>query len=207
MLLVEENFDRIQTLTEGSDGEKKLYLEGVFSVAGAKNRNQRSYTNEQLKTSVGMINEAAEGNRHILGELDHPDISQVSLKNVSHRMISASVNGNEGRAKLQILEHTPQGATARALIESGVQLGVSTRGSGSINKRTGIVENYQFHTIDLVASPSCQTAYPQTLREQMEFYGDSKEIDMLSEEMLHDPLAKMYFHREIQKFMKNLSSR
>lgn len=203
MILIEENFENVDTLIESADGGK-TYLRGIFSVAENKNKNRRTYSKDDVALASNIINEAAERNHHILGHLDHPADLQVRLEDVSHRIISSHMDGNTAYAKMEILEKHPKGAIAKALIDSGVQLGVSTRGSGAVNESTGAVKNYRFVTVDLVANPSCDTAYPETLREQLEMYNRGPEIEKLSNAVVHDPVAQLYFGREMKKFIETL---
>lgn len=203
MILIEENFNQVQTLNESVNGEKKLYLSGVFMQWGTKNRNGRIYEETDLTSAADMINEAAQNGRHILSELDHPSTLEIKLENVAMRLMEAKMDGKNVMCKAEVLS-TPKGKILSSLMESGVQVGVSSRGSGSVNESTGKVNNYKFLTVDVVASPSAQDAYPETLREQMEMYGRGEMITDLSEAAVHDPLAQKYFEIEMRKFINSL---
>lgn len=204
MILIEEYFGDIKPLVETVGDTKKLYLNGVFAEAVVKNRNGRSYDLHEMKSAADQINESAASGRHILGCLDHPHTLEIKLEEVSHRLMSARMEGNQVICKAEILDKHPKGAIAKALIESGVQLGVSTRGSGQVNE-SGVVRNFGFVTVDLVATPSCRSAYPQTIREHLEMYGNGKEIDNLAEAVIHDAAAQKYFLAEMKKFIDSMS--
>jgi len=206
MILIEQNFDRVDTLVESVDNEggKRFYLSGVFAEAETRNRNRRIYDRKEMMESVSKINEASKLGRHILGELDHPSTLEIKLENVSHRILEARMEGNQVICKAEILEKHPKGAIAKALLESGVQLGVSTRGSGQLNESTGRVSNFNLVTVDLVATPSAHNAYPETLREQLEMHSRGEIVTDLAEAQLHDPLAQKYFQIEIKKFIESI---
>lgn len=205
MILIEENFNTQSLYEEVSEsGEKKLYLAGTFMEWGKKNRNGRVYEEKDLKVAVDMINEAAQSNRHILSELDHPSTLEIKLENVAMRLMEAKMDGKNVYCKAEVLP-TPKGKILSSLIESGVQVGVSSRGSGSVNESNGKVSNYRFITVDAVATPSAHGAYPETLREHLEMAKNGEMITDLSEAACHDPLAQAYFEIEMRKFIKGLA--
>jgi len=204
MLLIEQNFTNIQTISEGATpADKKLYLQGIFMEAESKNINGRIYPKSDIQKAVTKINEAAMSSRHILGELDHPPTLEVKLANVSHKIVEMVMDGNNAIGKAQILESTPMGQIAASLIKDGVNIGVSSRGSGSVNESTHIVEGFDLISVDLVASPSARNAYPTTLREQIEFYNRGEIVTDLAEAVIHDNKAQKYFQTEIFKFIKS----
>lgn len=205
MLLIEENVSSIQVLNEASDEGKKLYMKGIMSEANRKNRNGRIYSIKDMKLVESQINDAATANRHILCELDHPSTLEVKLDNVSHRLMEAKLDGDTLNFKAEILEKTPKGAILASLVESGVTVGVSTRGSGQVNENTGEVSNYRFICLDAVATPSCASAaISSSIREQLEMYGRGEIVTDLSEATLHDPLAQEYFAIEMKKFIQSM---
>lgn len=205
MILIEDYFSASPIMESVNGGtEKKLYLRGVFAEAAVKNRNGRIYDRGELEKAVNQINDAAASGRHILGCLDHPNTLEIKLEEVSHRLMNAVMEGNQVICKAEILEKHPKGAIAKALIESGVQLGVSTRGSGTVNESTGAVRNFGFVTVDLVATPSCRSAYPQTIQEQLEYYKKGGELVGLAEAVVHDKAAQKYFQEEMKKFIEKL---
>lgn len=202
MILIEENFDNI--LTEASTDGKKTYLTGCFMEHSVKNRNGRIYSEADMKATVDKINEAAKLNRHILSELDHPQTLDVKLANVSHRLMEAKIQGTQVWCKAEILDKHPSGAILKSLVDSGVTVGVSSRGSGSLSESTGHVSNFNFVCCDAVATPSCRSAYPETIQEQIQWSKRGEIITDLSENLHHDPLAQKYFEIEMRKFIQSL---
>lgn len=206
MILIEQNFQS-EVLHEGEGPKKKTYLMGVMAEAEKKNRNGRIYDAGEMRLAESKINEAAESGTHILGHLDHPNTLEIQLENVSHRLIHAQMKNNQLVCKAEILENHPKGAIAKSLIDHGVKLGVSTRGSGSVNESTGRVSKYNFVTVDLVANPSCQSAYPESIQEQLMMSKNGNHIIDLSENLNHDPIAQKYFEIEMRKFIESLHSK
>ena len=198
MIIIEENFTDI--VTKSDPQEKKFFLEGVMAEAVTKNRNGRSYTLQEMIREVEKVNAAAQSGRHILGELYHPSVLEVSLKNVSHKITKMWMNGNKAHGRAEILQNHPMGQIAIGLMKDNVQLGVSTRGSGKVNS-SGIVENFNLVTIDIVATPSARSAYPQTLQEQLEMFGRGEIIQDLAEATIHDSMAQKYFQKELRAFI------
>lgn len=204
MILLEENFDQIQT--ESDTNSKKMYLKGVFMEAESKNRNGRVYDLEEMKREVNRINDLAKANRHVLGQLDHPtpQTLDIALKEVSHKITEMYMDGNRAIGKAEILESHPNGQILKGLVQSGINVGVSSRASGQLDESSGRVKNFSLKTVDAVATPSCQNAYPETIQEQLEMYKRGHIVQDLSEAMIHDPLAQKYFQMEIKKFVESV---
>lgn len=199
MILIEENFNGI--ICESNTEGKKLYLNGIFMESEQQNRNGRIYKKSEIESVVQKVNEAATAGRHILGEMDHPENLVVSLSEVSHKILEMYMSGNNAIGKAQIMESTPKGQIAKGLIKEGVQLGVSSRGSGQVNEDTGIVEGFNFITVDLVASPSAINAFPQSITEALDMHRRGYIVKDLSESVLHDKAAQKYFEKELCKFI------
>lgn len=200
MILLEENFKNI--LIEAAEEGKKLYLKGIFMESEQKNRNGRIYKKSEISAAVDKVNEAASAGKYILGHLDHPKDLEVRLENVSHKILEMHMDGNNAIGKAEILDKTPKGQIARSLIESGVQIGLSSRGRGMVNEDTNIVEGFDFITVDLVASPSAISAYPTSVMEAIEMYRRGYIVNDLAEAVLHDDKAQKYFQQEIMKFLR-----
>lgn len=201
MIILEENF-ATQVLVEAVGNEKKTYIKGVFAESEKRNRNGRIYDFKEMQLACTKLNEAASQGRHVLGELDHRSELEVKLESVSHRIMSAEMNGNDLICKAEILEKHPKGAIAKALIDSGVQLGVSTRGSGQVNESTGRVSNFNLVTVDLVANPSAINAYPETIMEQIEMHKRGQFLMNVAEARQYDMAAEKYFQQEVERFIK-----
>lgn len=202
MILLEETFN-VETLTEEVGDKKKTYLQGIFMEAETKNRNGRIYDKGEMAKVVEKINEASKLNRHILGNLDHPSTLEIKLDEVCHRLIEAEMRGNQVVCKAEVLK-TPKGAILESLLEAGVTVGVSSRGSGSVNESTGRVTNFNFVTVDAVATPSCKSAYPETIKEHLEMYDRGEIVTDLAEAISHDPIAQKYFEIEMRRFIKEM---
>ena len=133
MKLIRETIEDIKYLTEESEnGSKKLYIEGTFLVGDTVNRNNRMYKMDTLRNEVQRYTDEYINSNRALGELGHPDTPSLNLERVSHKITSLVENGNTFVGKALIME-TPYGLIAKNLIESGVNLGVSSRALGSLS--------------------------------------------------------------------------
>ena len=173
MKLITEEISNVNIITEGKGANKKLYIEGVFLQGEIKNRNGRMYPIDTLAREVNRYNENFVCKGRALGELGHPDGPTVNLDRVSHKITCLTQEGNNFRGKAQILE-TPMGKIAKSLLESGVSLGVSSRGVGSLrmtNEGHKIVgEDFQLATAaDIVADPSAPDAFVNGIMEGKEW--------------------------------------
>ena len=172
MKLITETIENVKILTEERDGKKLLYIEGVFLQSELKNRNGRMYPFDVLNNEVERYNEEYVKSKRALGELGHPDGPTINLDRVSHRITSLRAEGNNFIGKAQILD-TPMGQIAKSLLGEGVQLGVSSRGMGSIEKRedTSVVrDDFMLTTAaDIVADPSAPDAFVNGIMEGKEW--------------------------------------
>ena len=157
---------RMELLTESSaDGtSKNLYLKGICIEGGVKNANQRIYPVSEIQRAVSTIMEQLKGGHSVLGEVDHPDDLKINLDRVSHMITEMWMDGHAGYGKLKILP-TPMGNLVKTMLESGVKLGVSSRGSGNVNEGSGHVSDFEIITVDIVAQPSAPHAYPKAIYE------------------------------------------
>ena len=172
MKLISEQIEDVKLVTEGTGDDKKLYIEGVFLQSELKNRNGRMYPFSVLEKEVSRYNEEYVKNKRALGELGHPDGPTVNLDRVSHRITSLKAEGNNFIGKAQILD-TPMGKIAKSLLGEGVQLGVSSRGMGSIDKREDVnvvMDDFMLATAaDIVADPSAPDAFVNGIMEGKEW--------------------------------------
>jgi hypothetical protein len=172
MKLIRELTESVQYLTEEKDGKKSLFIEGPFLVAEAVNKNKRMYKEETMRNEVNRYNEEYISKNRAFGELGHPDTPSINLDRVSHLIVGLRQEGNAWIGKAKILE-TPMGNIARNLIEGGAQLGVSSRGMGSLKMENGInVVQGDFHlatAADIVADPSAPGAFVQGIMEGKEW--------------------------------------
>lgn len=177
MKLITELNEQIKYITEeGVEGKKKLYIHGPFIQTEVENRNGRIYRKESVAKEVSRyVKEYVEKGR-ALGELGHPDGPSINLDRVSHNIVSLVQEGNDFVGKAQILD-TPMGQIARSLIESGVQLGVSTRGMGSLKEVNGVhvvQDDFYLATAgDIVADPSAPNAFVNGIMEGVEWVWDN----------------------------------
>ena len=198
-ILIERVMPSDAQLIESRDAEKNLYLSGRIMAAEQKNLNQRIYPLAEIAKAVELINEKAKAGMAILGELNHPDNLSIDLKNVSHIITEAWMDGSNAVGKCKIL-NTPSGQIVQSLIQGGVKLGVSSRGTGNVTNE-GVVEDFGFVTLDVVASPSGPGCYPDVVREAVE----NPKIMTLAEAVREDVKAQKYLKAEIQKFIESIT--
>ena len=184
MKLITESIEDIQILEEETNGKKNLYIEGVFLQGDIKNRNGRVYPFGVLEREVGRYNEQYVNVGRALGELGHPDGPTVNLDRVSHKIVSLKAEGSNFVGKAQIL-NTPMGNIAKSLLESGVKLGVSSRGMGSIEEKNGanyVRDDFMLATAaDIVADPSAPDAFVNGIMEGKEWVWENgiiKEVNI-----------------------------
>jgi hypothetical protein len=176
MKLITETIENVQVIVEGKGDSKKLYIEGVFLQSELKNRNGRVYPFRVLEREVNRYNEEYVKTNRALGELGHPDGPTVNLDRVSHRITELRAEGTNFIGKAQILD-TPMGKIAKSLLDEGVQLGVSSRGMGSIDKREDVayvMDDFMLATAaDIVADPSAPDAFVNGIMEGKEWIWDN----------------------------------
>jgi len=172
MKLIKEITESVNYLTEEKDGKKTLYIEGPFLVAEKVNRNGRMYKEETMRKEVSRYQEEYINKNRAFGELGHPDTPSINLDRVSHLIVGLRQEGSDWIGKAKILE-TPMGNIAKNLIEGGAQLGVSSRGMGSLKTVNGVnIVQDDFHlatAADIVADPSAPGAFVQGIMEGKEW--------------------------------------
>jgi hypothetical protein len=177
MKLIAELNESVRVITEeGVEGKKNLYIHGPFIQTEVKNRNGRMYRRESVAREVERYNNDYVNKGRALGELGHPDGPSLNLDRISHKIVSLIPEGNDFIGKAQILP-TPMGEIARNLIESGVQLGVSTRGMGSLKEVNGVQvvqdDFYLATAADIVADPSAPNAFVNGIMEGVDWVWDN----------------------------------
>jgi len=164
--------DDIECIVEAKEnGEKNYVIEGVFAQADQKNRNGRVYPKAIMERAVGTYVENQVSKKRAVGELNHPEGPTVNLDKVSHLITDLKLEGNNVIGKAQILD-TPMGQIVKGLLEGGVQLGVSTRGMGSLESRNGVMyvkEDFILSTVDLVQDPSAPDAFVNGIMEGVDW--------------------------------------
>jgi hypothetical protein len=162
------------SIQEGKNGKKSTFLEGIFMQAENKNKNGRVYTREVLTQAVDrFVNEQVITGRAV-GELNHPEGPAINLDKVSHRITELKWDGNNVLGKALILD-TPMGQIVKGLVEGGVQLGVSSRGMGSLDFKDGanyVRDDFMLNTIDIVQDPSAPNAFVNGIMEGVSWEED-----------------------------------
>ena len=201
-LYLKENltFDRAGIVVESADenGTKSLYMKGVFIEGGVKNANERVYPVHEMEKAVSTINDQIKGGYSVLGEVDHPDDLKINLDRVSHMITEMWMDGPAGYGKLKILP-TPMGELVKAMLTSGVKLGVSSRGSGNVSEGSGHVSDFEIITVDVVAQPSAPHAYPKAIYEGL--------MNMRGGQQVFDMAREASGNQRVQKYMKEAVTR
>jgi hypothetical protein len=208
MLYLRENLtfkdaNVVYEATENSNGGKDLYMKGICIKGGVENANMRVYPVSEITNAVKTINEQIKEGNSVLGEVDHPDDLKINLDRVSHMISEMWMDGPNGYGKLKILE-TPMGQLVKTMIQGGVKLGVSSRGSGNVNESTGHVADFEIVTVDVVAQPSAPNAYPVAIYEGLlNMRGGHKVLDM-AREASGDAKVQKYLKEEMIRLIRDL---
>ena len=204
-LYLRENltFDAARIVVEGSDEGKNLYMKGICIQGGVKNANERVYPVNEIERAVKTLNEQITSGYSALGEVDHPDDLKVNLDRVSHMITEMWMDGPNGFGKLKILP-TPMGQLVKTMLESGVKLGVSSRGSGNVNEANGHVSDFEIVTVDVVAQPSAPNAYPKAIYEGLMNMPYGHRALEIAREAGQDNKVQRYLKSEITKLIRDL---
>ena len=188
---------KIVVETKEENNGKSLYMKGICIQGGVKNANQRLYPVSEIHRAVSTLNDQIEGGYSVLGEVDHPEGLTINLDRVSHMVNSMWMDGPNGYGKLKVLP-TPMGQLVKTMLESGVKLGVSSRGSGNVTEDgSGEVSEFEIITVDVVAQPSAPGAYPTAIYEQlMNSRGGYKAYE-LAKATRHDTKAQKYLKESL----------
>ena len=193
------SFDQAKIVVESANEGKDLFMKGICIQGGVRNANQRVYPVNEIGRAVTTLSEQIQGGYSVLGEVDHPDGLNINLDRVSHMITEMWMDGPNGYGKMKILP-TPMGQLVKTMLESGVKLGVSSRGSGNVREDgSGEVSDFEIITVDVVAQPSAPGAYPTPIYEHLmnsrgglkafhtarEVQGDQKAQKYLKESLLN----------------------
>lgn len=189
-------------IVEGENGEKSMFMEGIFVQGGVKNANQRVYPVSEISKAVEEVQKKISDGFPVLGECDHPPELTVNVDRVSHIIENMWMDGPNGFGKLKIVP-TPMGNIIRTLIESGATLGVSSRGSGEVDG-SGNVSNFQIVTVDIVAQPSAPDAYPKAIYEGLMNMRGGFQTWQLAQDVNNDKAAQKFLSEQIVKFIREL---
>ena len=202
------SFDQARVTLEESDdqnGKKNLYLKGIAIQGGIRNANQRVYPVGEITNAVKTLNDQIQNGYSVLGEVDHPDDLKVNLDRVSHMITDMWMDGPNGYGKMKILP-TPMGNLIKTMLEAGVKLGVSSRGSGNVNDSTGEVADFEIITVDIVAQPSAPGAYPTPVYEHLMNQRGGYAAWRTAQEVKQDPKAQQYIKESLLNVIKGLKS-
>lgn len=215
MKLIREEIEDVKVLTEETaDGGKSMYIEGVFMQAAQKNRNGRVYPTEVMAKEVKRYNDELVEKKRAYGELGHPSGPTINLERVSHMITNLSMEGNNVMGKAKIMD-TPYGNIVKSLISEGANLGVSSRGMGSLRERKGVMEVqndfYLATAADIVADPSAPDAYVQGIMEGVEWVWENgilkaHEVEQVKEEIEQATRSRQLDEKKIEVFERLLKS-
>ena len=212
-LITEQNND-IEVLTEDKDGKQATYIKGIFLQTEITNRNGRMYRFDSMNREVSKYNEEFIQRGRALGELGHPEGPTVNLDRVSHKIVELYPEGKNFIGKAKLLE-TPMGKIAKSLLEEGVQLGVSSRGLGSLKKEGSlqvVADDFILSTAaDIVADPSAPDAFVEGIMEGKEWAlvdGKIKEaqIEEVKKSLDNAPSPQELAERKLSAFESLLRS-
>ena len=215
-LIAEYTETNLEVLTEADEkGNKKYAIEGIFMQAEQKNRNGRIYPKPIMEKALNKYNGEQVSKGRAVGELNHPDGPTVNLDKVSHKIESLNWKGNDVVGKATILD-TPMGQIVKGLLDGGVNLGVSTRGMGSLEKRGDamyVKEDFLLNAVDIVQDPSAPSAFVNGVMEGVEWVWkngiiEAKQIEQMETEIKKAPRADLYETqvREFKNFLSLLKS-
>jgi hypothetical protein len=183
-------------------GGKNLYMEGICLQGGVLNENGRVYDVKEISKAVESINKKIKEGYSVLGEVDHPEDLKINLDRVCANIKRMWMDGPNGFGKLQILP-TPMGNLIKAMLESGVKLGVSSRGQGNVD-RNGKVSDFEIVTVDIVAQPSAPNAYPTPVYEGVKNMRHGHLLMEMAKEASSDQRVQKYLEKEVTKLIKDL---
>lgn len=187
---------------ESSDGKKSLHLNGICIQGDIRNANQRVYSSQEIGRAVKTLNEQISGGYSVCGELDHPQDLKINLDRVSHMITKMWMDGPNGYGKLKIIP-TPMGQLVSTMLESGVKLGVSSRGSGEVDSN-GSVQGFEIITVDIVAQPSAPGAYPTPVYEHLMNNRGGYQAFKIAQEVKGDPKAQEYIAESLKRIISGL---
>lgn len=192
-------------LEDAADGSGKQCrgMQGIFIEGDKRNANERIYPGHEIRRAVDYINAQINEGMSVLGEVDHPDDLKINLDRVSHMIDKMWYEGSTGYGKLRLLP-TPMGQLVKTMLDSGVKLGVSSRGSGNVDDRTGHVSDFEIVTVDVVAQPSAPNAYPTAIYEGLMNMKYGHRLLEVAKEAGEDSKVQRYLKSEVVKLIKDL---
>jgi hypothetical protein len=197
-------FDQAKMVVESANEGKDLYMKGICIQGGVRNANQRVYPVNEIGRAVKTLSDQITGGFSVLGEVDHPEGLNINLDRVSHMISECWMDGPNGYGKLKILP-TPMGNLVRTMLEAGVKLGVSSRGSGNVSEDgSGNVSDFEIITVDVVAQPSAPGAYPTPIYENLMNSRGGYQAYQLAQATRDDPKAQKYLKESLINIISKL---
>lgn len=194
----------------GDGAPKRLYIQGPYTVANSRNRNRRIYPLEEMVKQIELFNDELIKTCRAYGELEHPEYPEIKISEACHLITNITRDGNVFLGKSKILS-TPKGKIVESIINDGGGLGISSRALGSVNDE-GIVEEFKLCTFDVVADPSCQTAFVNGILENKTFICNYNNSNERAYESFEKKLSKLpnlqreaYIRGAICDFMSSLA--
>ncbi len=201
------SFDQAGLVLESTEdgGKKTLHLNGICIQGDIRNANQRVYPSSEISRAVKTVNEQIAGGYSVLGEVDHPADLRINLDRVSHMITKMWMDGPNGYGKMKILP-TPMGQLIQTMLESGVKLGVSSRGSGNVAEDgSGKVSDFEIITVDIVAQPSAPGAYPTPVYEHLMNQTGGYQAFNIAREVQGDVKAQQYIAESLKRIISGLN--
>ena len=190
--------------TENDAGGKDLYLKGICIQGGVRNANQRVYPVTEISRAVNTLNDQIKGGYSVLGEVDHPEGLNINLDRVSHMITEMWMDGPNGYGKLKVIP-TPMGQLISTMINNGVKIGVSSRGSGNVKEDgSGEVSEFEIITVDAVAQPSAPGAYPTPIYEHLLNSRGGYQAMNMARELNGDTKAQKYLKESLVNIINGL---
>ena len=210
-LIAEYTEENLEVLTEEKNGKKSYAIEGIFMQAETKNRNGRIYPRDVMEQAVDRYNNEQVVKGRAVGELNHPEGPTVNLDKVSHKIESLNWQGNDVVGKARILS-TPMGEIVKGLLDGGVNLGVSTRGMGSLQRTNDamvVKDDFLLNAVDIVQDPSAPSAFVNGVMEGVEWVWNNgiiepQAIEKMETEIKKAPRADLY-ETQVREFKNFLS--
>jgi hypothetical protein len=199
MKLITEHLDKLEYTTEAKDdGEKNVFIEGIFMQAEQQNRNKRIYPKAVLKAATDRYVKEQVKTGRACGELNHPEGPAINLDKVSHRITELNWEGNNVVGKALVLD-TPMGKIVKGLVEGGCKLGVSSRGMGTVEQKEGktyVKDDFVLSTVDIVQDPSAPSAFVEGIMEGVEWIWENgllkpQQIEEYETEINKVPLGRV----------------
>jgi hypothetical protein len=197
-------FNQANLVLENANEGKDLYMKGIMIQGGVRNANQRVYPVNEIGRAVKTLNDQITEGFSVLGEVDHPEGLNINIDRVSHMITECWMDGDNGYGKLKILP-TPMGNLVKTMLEAGVKLGVSSRGSGNVAEDgSNTVSDFEIITVDVVAQPSAPGAYPTPIYETLMNARGGMKAWELAQATKHDIKAQKYLKESLISMISKL---